>query len=78
MQTETGTPVQYLQWNEQKQGWHIRPAVIFSVNQAAVNILVYDKTMHYVMQNVLKDGQNCWRHLPQIPGGQFENFIPKK
>lgn len=83
MQTETGTPVQFLEWNFRRQGWDIRPAVIFAVEAAKVDILLLEPGDNTLILNVnnydfLKAGESCWRHIPQKKGGQYQNFIPVK
>jgi len=79
MNTETGTPVQYLEWSVRQQHWNILPAVISEVNESKVNILIlshnsreYADVRH---EDFKVEGKDYWRFLPNKDGGQFTNIV---
>jgi hypothetical protein len=78
MQTETGTPVQYMKWDEEGF-WNIMPAVISGVEESKVDIIVFG-WRNLSMQNVRhadfkKEGEDYWDFLPEMEGGQRRNII---
>lgn len=80
MQTETGTPVQFLSWSEPTKSWHIYPAIIYRVEESVVDILFFQGRQTYINENVWHEdfreiGRSYWRHLPMKDGGQFTNEV---
>ena len=80
MQTETGTPVQYMAWSQSMERWYIRPAVIHKVEKSVVDILILGTEGNYIQDNIRHEdfkevGKPYWRHLPMKDGGQYINEV---
>lgn len=79
METETGTPVQFMRWNGDDY-WNILPAVICSVNESQVSILILSSTGNELIRNAIhadfkQAGKDYWDFLPNKKHGQFKNRI---
>lgn len=79
MSTETGTPIQYMEWNK-KGHWEIRPAVISMVDESNVSIIVFNKKQNICIKKSIhadfkEKGKGYWDFIPNKDGGQFRNNL---
>lgn len=79
METETGTPVQFMKWNKSGH-WDIMPAVISKVEEANVSITVIGKKSNTEIKKAMhadfvKKGKDFWDFLPDKSNGQFRNKL---